>query len=81
MVNKTIVRLTVVRKKNKEGELSYRSPRIYLPTKLIDDSSFPFREGQSLLIRVLGDKLVVEKIPKSKRKRHVKMPSTNSYSQ
>jgi hypothetical protein len=81
MVNKTTVRLTIVRKKNKEGELSYRSPRIYLPTKLTDDSSFPFREGQSLIARVLGDKLVVEKIPRPKRKRHVKMPFTNAYSQ
>jgi len=81
MVNKIFVRLTIVRKKNREGQPSYRSPRIYLPTKLTDDSGFPFREGQPLLARVLGDKLVIEKVPRLRRKRRAKIPLTNAYSQ
>ena len=47
-----------------EGTL-YRSPRIYLPTKLTDDSSFPFKEGDLLTIRVDGRKLIVQRAQKS----------------
>jgi len=68
MVNKILLRLTVVRKRNREGKATYRSPRVYLPTKLTDDSSFPFREGQPLLARVVGEKLVIERVRKTKRK-------------
>ena len=68
MVNKILAKLTVVRKRDRYGRASYRSPRIYLPTKLTDDSSFPFREEQPLLVRVLGEKLVIEKVRKVKRK-------------
>ena len=42
----------------------YRSPRIYLPTKLTDDSSFPFKDGDLLSIRVDGRKLIVQKAHK-----------------
>ncbi|MBS7622886.1 hypothetical protein KEJ39_04325 [Candidatus Bathyarchaeota archaeon] len=68
MVKKVLVKLTVVRKKDKHGRAVYRSPRIYLPTKLTDDSAFPFREGQLLVARVLGERLIVERIRKHKRK-------------
>lgn len=68
MVNKILVKLTVVRKKDRYGRALYRSPRIYLPTRLTDDSSFPFKERQPLLVRVLGEKLVIEKVRKVKRK-------------
>ena len=47
-----------------EGTI-YRSPRIYLPTKLTDDSSFPFKEGDLLSIRVDGRKLIVQKTQKA----------------
>ncbi len=47
-----------------EGTM-YRSPRIYLPTKLTDDSSFPFKEGDLLTIRVDGRKLVVQRASKA----------------
>jgi hypothetical protein len=68
MVNKILVKLTIVRKKDKHGRAAYRSPRIYLPTKLTDDSAFPFREGQPLIARILREKLVIEKVRKQKRK-------------
>ncbi|MFC1506982.1 hypothetical protein ACFLQ6_07925 [Thermoproteota archaeon] len=68
MVNKLLVKLTIVRKKDNHGNAIYRSPRIYLPIKFTDDSSFPFKEGQPLLAKILGEKLVIEKMPKKKRK-------------
>jgi hypothetical protein len=68
MVNKILTKITIVRKKNKNGKAVYRSPRIYLPTKLTDDSSFPFREGQPLLARVVGERLVVERIRRARGK-------------
>jgi len=68
MVNKILTKITIVRKKNKNGKAVYRSPRIYLPTKLTDDSSFPFREGQPLLARVVGERLVIERIRRARSK-------------
>lgn len=62
MVNKILTKITVVRKKNRNGRAVYRSPRIYLSTKLTDDSSFPFKEGQPILARIVGEKLVMEKV-------------------
>lgn len=69
MVKKLLVKLSIVRKKDKYGNAIYRSPRIYLPIKFTDDSSFPFKEGQPLLAKIVGEKLVIEKIPKKTRKR------------
>jgi hypothetical protein len=68
MVSKIVLKLTIVKKRDKQGRPIYRSPRIYLPTKLTDDSCFPFREGQPLLAKVVGEKLVIEKAMKTKRK-------------
>jgi hypothetical protein len=68
MVSKIVLKLTIVKKRDKQGRPIYRSPRIYLPTKLTDDSCFPFREGQPLLAKVVGEKLVIEKVMKAKRK-------------
>ncbi|MEM3004628.1 MAG: hypothetical protein QXO25_04230 [Candidatus Bathyarchaeia archaeon] len=68
MVSKIPVKLTVVRKKDRRGRAVYRSPRIYLPTKFTDDSAFPFREGQTLVARILGERLVIERERKRRRK-------------
>jgi hypothetical protein len=72
MVNRILTKLTVVRKKDKQGLPAYRSPRIYLPTKFVDDSAFPFKEGQPLLAKIVGERLVFEKVQKPKRKRRSK---------
>src|SRR5437773_655387 len=45
MVKKIVTSFAVAKKTAKSGEAVYRSPRIYLPTKLTDDSVFPFKEG------------------------------------
>jgi len=34
---------------------------IYLRKDLIDDSSFPFKVGESLIVRIEGDKLVIKR--------------------
>ena len=65
MVKKILTRFAVAKKSAKGGETVYRSPRIYLPTKLTDDSLFPFKEGDLLLVRVDGRRLVVQRMRKS----------------
>ncbi|HZY47638.1 MAG TPA: hypothetical protein VFE96_07570 [Candidatus Bathyarchaeia archaeon] len=65
MVKKILTRFAVAKKMARSEGAQYRSPRIYLPTKLTDDSSFPFKEGDLLAIRVDGRKLVVQKAQKS----------------
>ena len=64
MVKKIITRFAVAKKLARSEGIVYRSPRIYLPTKLTDDSSFPFKEGELLSIRVNGRKLIVQKAQK-----------------
>ena len=34
---------------------------IYLRKDLVDDSSFPFKVGEPLILRVEGDKLIIER--------------------
>ncbi|MGD0494664.1 MAG: hypothetical protein ABSB28_01330 [Candidatus Bathyarchaeia archaeon] len=40
---------------------------IYLKTDLINDSNFPFHVGESLIVRIEGDKLIIEKESKNVR--------------
>jgi hypothetical protein len=64
MVKKVITRFAVAKKTAEIGDAVYRSPRIYLPTKLTDDSVFPFKEGDLLMVKVDGRKLVVQRVRK-----------------
>src|SRR5256886_14883848 len=50
LVKKILTRFAVAKKPARSECTQYRSPRIYLPTKLTDDSSFPFKEGDLLTI-------------------------------
>lgn len=34
---------------------------IYLKTDIINDSNFPFKVGELLIVRIEGDKLIIEK--------------------
>ena len=61
MVTQIHTNMAVARKRGKKENVEYRSPRIYLPTKLTDDSSFPFLEGEEVRVRIDGARLVVEK--------------------
>jgi hypothetical protein len=39
---------------------------IYVPSHLVTDSTFPFGDGEQVLIRIDGDRLVVEKARKKR---------------
>ena len=65
MVKKILTRFAVAKKSAGNGNTVYRSPRIYLPTKLTDDSSFPFREGDILSVRVDGRKVLIQRVRKA----------------
>jgi len=34
---------------------------VYLKKNLVDDSNFPFEVGEPLIVRIEGDKLIIEK--------------------
>lgn len=34
---------------------------VYLKKSLVDDSNFPFEVGEPLIVRIEGDKLIIEK--------------------
>ncbi|HZY95286.1 MAG TPA: hypothetical protein VFE98_10610 [Candidatus Bathyarchaeia archaeon] len=62
LVKKIQTKFAVAKKVGLVEDTVYRSPRIYLPTKLTDDSSFPFREGDLVSVKVDGRRLVVQKV-------------------
>ena len=65
----------VVTKKRMQNGRVYESPRIYLPTKLTTDSSFPFLGvSNKLYVRVAGKRLVVERAPREILKRFGRLP-------
>ena len=51
MVNQTETKIHHVRSRH----------TIYLRKDLVDDSAFPFKVGEPLIIRIEGEKLVIEK--------------------
>lgn len=54
----------ILSKKKVKGK-TYVSPRIYIPTKLASDSSFPFRGDEVyVLVKVKGKKLIVQRASK-----------------
>lgn len=61
-MKKIQTRFAVAKKVGRAEDSIYRSPRIYLPTKLTDDSSFPFKEGDLVSVKVDGRRLVVQKV-------------------
>src|SRR5437867_13246343 len=65
LVKKILTRFAVAKKPARSEGTQYRYPRIYLLTKLTDDSSFPFKEGYLLAIRVDGRNLIVQWAQKS----------------
>lgn len=44
---------------------------IYVPSGLVNDSAFPFAVGETLTIRIENDRIIVEKVKKSKKDQHV----------
>jgi len=65
LVKKIVTKFAVAKKAARLEGMTYRSPRIYLPTKLTDDSTFPFKEGDVIAVKIDGRKLVVQRAPKA----------------
>lgn len=56
----------VMAKKIAKNNRIYYSPRIYLPTNLVNDSSFPFREKiLKIHVKVKGKQLILKKASRS----------------
>jgi hypothetical protein len=73
MVDKIVTKFKIAKKIGKKKGVIYKSPRIYLPTRLTEDSRFPFKENDPLLIKIDGKKLIIQKIfkkPKKKKSKH-----------
>jgi len=61
LVKEILTKISVAAKAGRKKGTIYRSPRIYLPTKLTDDSMFPFSGGERVKIEVVNDRLVVSR--------------------
>ena len=60
-MKEAVASFVVTKKRMPDGRV-YESPRIYLPTKLTTDSSFPFAKASlRLYVRVSGKRLLVER--------------------
>lgn len=66
MVDKIVCKYAVTKRRGATGAV-YRSPRIYLPTKLTEDSSFPFKDGEQVYVRIVDRRLIIERLPKKIR--------------
>ncbi|MEM2921685.1 MAG: hypothetical protein QXF26_05135 [Candidatus Bathyarchaeia archaeon] len=62
MVKQIVTRYCIARKYGKKKNATYESPRIYLSTKLTGDSSFPLKEKDRICVRIVKNRLVVEKL-------------------
>jgi hypothetical protein len=68
-VKEAVASFVITKKRMPDGRV-YESPRIYLPTKLTTDSTFPFAKASlRLYVRVSGDRLLVERAGPSVLKR------------
>lgn len=68
MVQTAPSKLYVLRRRT-AGKKEYTTYFLYLPSKLVNDSSFPFKERDRLSINIKGRSLVVEKLKKGKKGR------------
>jgi len=65
MVKKASTRLYVLNKRL--GGKTYSATILYLPSKIVNDSAFPLRKKSRLVVKIVGDKIVVEN-EKARRK-------------
>jgi hypothetical protein len=64
----------VLSKRLVKGGKYYSSPRIYLPTKLTEDSSFPFKgDDIPVFIKIKGRKLIIQKASRQTLLKHGKL--------
>jgi len=60
LVNRDETKLSIARKNAGRGK-TYEAYTIYLPSALVMDSAFPFKPKERLMVKIQGDRLVVEK--------------------
>lgn len=58
----------LINRPTKTGGKSYDKFFIYIPTSVAKDSAFPFKPGEEVLVRIEGDRLVIEKATRKSRK-------------
>jgi hypothetical protein len=66
-VRKAVSKLYVLRRKMGRTKV-YATYFLYLPSKLISDSTFPLKEGEKISITIKGDSLVAERIQRKRRR-------------
>jgi len=60
-LKEALARFTLTKKRMKTGK-NYTSPKIYLPTKLVNDSAFPFKQDDMVVaVKVKGRRLIIQK--------------------
>ena len=52
-----------INRRTKTGKKLYDRFFIYVPTEVARDGTFPFKEGDKVLVRIKKNKLIVEKEP------------------
>lgn len=50
-----------INRRTKTGKRLYDRFFIYIPTEVARDGTFPFKEGDKLIIRIQEDRLLIEK--------------------
>src|SRR2546427_33025 len=65
LVKKIVTKFAVAKKAARMEGMAYQSPGSYFPTRLLVDSSFPFREGASFPVRLAGRKPLVHRRPRT----------------
>ncbi|MGO9646208.1 MAG: hypothetical protein ACLPY5_15860 [Candidatus Bathyarchaeia archaeon] len=76
-MREAVTSYVITKKKMPDGRV-YESPRIYLPTKLTTDSTFPFGKGAMLHVRLEGRKLIVEPAALTVLRKFGKIRKTNT---
>ncbi len=65
MVRKAVSKLYVLKRRMGRTKI-YATYFLYLPSKLVSDSTFPMKEGEKISITIKGDSLVAEPTKRKK---------------
>ena len=52
----------VINRPTKTGGKTYDKYFIYIPASVAKDSAFPFSPGEKVIVRIEGNKLIIEKL-------------------
>jgi len=68
LVLKVVSRLYVLKRRMGKGK-TYATYFLYLPSKLVSDSTFPLKENRKVSIRIKGNSIIAEDISRKRRRR------------